>query len=280
MGKSGGLMPYRFQKLKRLINLLVLALPFTALLFFFQNCTNGFNSNGKFQALAASSATGCKSGYSLVNSSCYANQIYVALNGNDSATGDINSPLQTIAGAQTRVQAIKNANPGSALNLSVTLRGGAYYLSKPLQFAAADSGWPNAPIVYSSYTGEHAVLSGGSPVLNWSQSPDGMYYASIPGIQARQIYTSAPLNEQPSQVLFPSAGTYFSVTGYNFSGSCAGTANPSGTGALLSLNLNIPAMYANANIADALIGSELVILKTFTESRLIVANVTVTGPTQ
>jgi hypothetical protein len=39
-------------------------------------------------------------------------------------------------------------------------------------------------------------------------------------------------------------------------------------------------MYANANIADALIGSELVILKTFTESRLIVANVTVTGPTQ
>lgn len=207
--------------------------------------------------------------------------VYVSnVNGDDSASGDANQPLATIAGAQVRLRALKAANPGKIMNFSVLLRGGTYYIPQTLEFTAADSGWAEAPVVYSSYPGERAVLSGGAPVRNWTRSNStGMYYANVPGMSARQIYSRAPLSQQPEPNRFP-ASSYFQVTGYNFSGSCAGTANAKGAGSLAAVVLTVPAGSLTPTMADALGGAELVILKTFSETRLRVARVAITGPNQ
>ena len=59
-----------------------------------------------------------------------AQKIYVAVNGDDNASGSINSPLLTPDGARLKVKALKAANPTSPI--TVFFRAGDYPIPKEL----------------------------------------------------------------------------------------------------------------------------------------------------
>ncbi|WP_405783483.1 PDZ domain-containing protein [Streptomyces sp. NBC_00859] len=87
--------------------------------------------------------------------------IYVSASGSDRSSGQsTRTPLRTLAAAQ--LSARKAARSGRPVH--VWVRGGTYHLTSTLTFGAADSGSAAAPVTYSSYPGERAVLSGGRRV--------------------------------------------------------------------------------------------------------------------
>ena len=88
------------------------------------------------------------------------NFYYVALNGNDSGDGSIDAPFATIAKARDTVRNIIKAGAYPAEGITVYLRGGDYVLSETLEFTDADSSTPEAPVVYASYPGEIARITG------------------------------------------------------------------------------------------------------------------------
>ncbi|MFE2728770.1 right-handed parallel beta-helix repeat-containing protein [Kitasatospora sp. NPDC059327] len=92
--------------------------------------------------------------------------LYIATNGNDANAGTSETQaFLTPARAQTAARAASAA--GKAVH--VWARGGTYHLGATLNFTAADSGTASAPVTYSAYPGEQAVLSGGRRVqAAWS----------------------------------------------------------------------------------------------------------------
>jgi hypothetical protein len=72
------------------------------------------------------------------------------------ARGD--GPFRTVARAQ---QAVREVLRTQSVPVRVTVRGGTYYLDRPLEFGPEDSGTEAAPIVYAAARGEKVVLSGG-----------------------------------------------------------------------------------------------------------------------
>ncbi|MFF7994269.1 right-handed parallel beta-helix repeat-containing protein [Kitasatospora xanthocidica] len=92
--------------------------------------------------------------------------LYVATDGDDANAGTSQTQaFLTPARAQAAARAASAA--GSAVH--VWVRGGTYHLAATLTFTAADSGSASAPVTYSAYPGEKAVLSGGRQVQSaWS----------------------------------------------------------------------------------------------------------------
>lgn len=83
--------------------------------------------------------------------------IYVALNGNDSAGGTIESPLRTFGGAQAAVKKLKSAG---VKDIDVVFREGEYRLSSSVTFGADDGAENGHLITYRSMDGENAVFKG------------------------------------------------------------------------------------------------------------------------
>ena len=86
--------------------------------------------------------------------------LYVAPGGDDSAAGTIDAPLATLEGARDRIRDLK-ADSALPDGMSVFLRGGEYERSASFLLDAQDSGTQEHPIVYRSYPGETARLTGG-----------------------------------------------------------------------------------------------------------------------
>ncbi|WP_406116235.1 right-handed parallel beta-helix repeat-containing protein [Streptomyces sp. NBC_01014] len=94
--------------------------------------------------------------------------LYVSTSGNDHNSGSLHKPFRTLAAARTAAR--KATRKGRAVH--VWVRGGTYHLAGTLTFDEADSGTASAPVTYSSYPGEKAVLSGGRRVTAaWSADP-------------------------------------------------------------------------------------------------------------
>lgn len=199
--------------------------------------------------------------------------VYVSPQGSDSASGSQNAPLKTIQAAQAKVRQVR---AGATGDIHVYLRGGTYYLDQTLVFGASDSN-----TTYLSYPGERAILSGGMLITNFTQSTADpkLFYAYLGAAGQRQLYSNAPMSDQPTAVRYPS-NSEFKVTKYSLTpGSCDGTGNPAKTVNLQSITMQVPTMLAPSSV-DALGGSELVILKTFAQSRIRVGRVAITGPTE
>lgn len=114
--------------------------------------------------------------------------IYVSPQGNDSLSGDSavqsvdnKGPFATIERAQIEIRALKQRGELS-FPVTVYLRGGVHLIDKPLRFTAGDSGSPGNPIVYSSYPGETAIISGGRPVSGWQYYRDGLWFVDLPEV--------------------------------------------------------------------------------------------------
>ncbi|MBP5285266.1 MAG: right-handed parallel beta-helix repeat-containing protein [Kiritimatiellae bacterium] len=74
------------------------------------------------------------------------------------------------------IRAAKAAGDVSAW--TVTVRKGRYVLDETLVFTPADSGSPEAPVVWRGEDG--AVISGGAPIAGWTDTGKGWWEAPIP----------------------------------------------------------------------------------------------------
>jgi hypothetical protein len=107
---------------------------------------------------------------------------YVSPAGDDANAGTLEKPFAT----PQRAQQAARQNHGD-----VFLRGGTYYLSSTLVFAAEDSGAKDAPVVFQNYQGEKAVISGGVRLdhLDWQPYTNGIVQAQVPAdLQTEEIF--------------------------------------------------------------------------------------------
>jgi parallel beta-helix repeat protein len=99
---------------------------------------------------------------------------YVSTDGNNSWSGRLpapnsshtDGPFRTIAQARDAIRTLKRVSVLTA-PVIVYLRAGRYELAAPLLFTSDDSGAPGNPIIYASYPGERAILSGGRKIQGW-----------------------------------------------------------------------------------------------------------------
>ena len=87
--------------------------------------------------------------------------------------------LATLERARDAVRAAKAAHPNA--RITVTVRGGTYYLPSTLVFTPEDSGTAGAPIVWRAAPGEKVVLSGGRRIpAHWKTTDGKIYFADVP----------------------------------------------------------------------------------------------------
>lgn len=118
------------------------------------------------------------------------NDIYVAVDGDDEASGTFVDPLKTVDAAQTR---IRQHNDNMTTDLSVYLREGTYYLLSALSFGTEDSGTNGHRIHYCSYDDEEAILSGAKVVNNWTLIDDEnrIFCAEAVGVEnVRELFVN------------------------------------------------------------------------------------------
>lgn len=112
---------------------------------------------------------------------------YISPTGSDANLGTIGAPFLTINRARTAVQAIRSS---MTADITVYLRGGTYYLTSTQQFSNADGGLNGFKVIYKSYTGEKAHISGGRVITGWTNIGNGLWRAPSQGLQFRQLYVN------------------------------------------------------------------------------------------
>lgn len=112
---------------------------------------------------------------------------FVAPEGDDANPGTKEKPFATLTRARDAARQAREP-------VTVYLRGGTYYLDKPLVFTAEDSGFRNAPLRFTAYKEEKPVLSGGVKLkLTWKPYRDRILQAEVP---ANLAFTQLFVNGQ------------------------------------------------------------------------------------
>jgi hypothetical protein len=108
-------------------------------------------------------------------------EFYVSPSGGDNNPGTEARPFATIARARDAVRELKSPADGFP-GATVWVREGTYHLGESLAFEPQDSGADGAPVLYSAFPGEKAVLKGSLPVrAQWKPHKDGIYVCSLAG---------------------------------------------------------------------------------------------------
>ncbi len=116
---------------------------------------------------------------------------YVATNGSDTTgDGSLSKPFATLEKARDTVRAYKIAHGLPPGGITVWLRGGKYYRSMTFALAAADSGAAGSPVIYRSYPGETAVITGGKSVTAWSPAVNSPLAAYLNPAVISKIYVA------------------------------------------------------------------------------------------
>jgi hypothetical protein len=141
---------------------------------------------------------------------------YVSAEGNDGWSGTLpqpgpdgkDGPFATLDRAR---DAVRQLRAGQVLVRPVTvmLRGGVYRRVEPLVLGPEDSGTPESPVIYQSYPGEKAVISGGRPISGWKPGPEGVWTAELPEVKSgawtfRQLFVNGQRRARPR---YPKQGT-------------------------------------------------------------------------
>jgi hypothetical protein len=151
-------------------------------------------------------------------------ELFVSPNGNDAWSGRrptpnarrTDGPLATLAAVQRAVRRLRKG-PNSSTSVRVNVRGGTYFLDKPLVFGPGDGGSPmirkqwrieaqEAPVTYCAYRNERPVISGGKLITGWKNAVlDGkkVWVAPVPAARAgkwnfRQLFVGGRRAFRPS----------------------------------------------------------------------------------
>jgi hypothetical protein len=97
--------------------------------------------------------------------------LYVASNGNDANAGTSARPFATLERARDAIRDLKQVG---ALREAVTVhvRAGTYFLARPVEFKAQDSGSAAVPITYLADRGATVRVTGGREVTGWQEATD------------------------------------------------------------------------------------------------------------
>ncbi|MBT3346542.1 MAG: hypothetical protein HN404_26335 [Gemmatimonadetes bacterium] len=104
--------------------------------------------------------------------------LYVAIDGSDTAEGSQLRPFATIERARDVVRAQIRA--GLSADLTVTIRGGTYYLPEGIQFGPQDSGTQDHSITYRAYRDEMVRLVGGVEITGFRPEEGQVVAAQLP----------------------------------------------------------------------------------------------------
>lgn len=114
---------------------------------------------------------------------------YVATDGKDDNPGTFDHPFATLERARNAVR--RNIAKGLKHDVLVYLRGGRYWVRKPIVFGPEDSGTRGHRITYAAYPGESPVISGGMVLPLFTDHGDGVWAAPLP----KEAVTDAPPRE-------------------------------------------------------------------------------------
>ncbi len=151
----------------------------------------------------------------------------VAANGDDSWSGTraapnkakTDGPFATLERAREAVRHLRRPRILRVQPIVVAVRGGTYFLDKPLAFTPDDSGTAESPTVYEAYPNEKPVLSGGRPITGWRQAANGHWETTVPGVKGSapgdpayfgQLYVNGERRNRPR---LPRKDGYFFVAG-------------------------------------------------------------------
>lgn len=117
---------------------------------------------------------------------------FVSPEGNDQWSGRLaepnaektDGPLKTIHRAQGAVRQLKQREARRSRPILVIVRGGTYYLDRPIRFGPEDSGTKQAPIIYQAYPDERPVLSGGVRIAGWQVGEKGRWHAVLNDVRS------------------------------------------------------------------------------------------------
>ncbi len=98
-------------------------------------------------------------------------EFWVSADAGPSGDGSRQTPFDTIEGAQAAVRAVLRSAAPLTGDILVHV-GGTHRLSRPLFFAAEDSGRDGHVVRYRGLDGALPIVSGGSPVTGWSRVDD------------------------------------------------------------------------------------------------------------
>lgn len=103
-------------------------------------------------------------------------ELHVAVGGNDANPGTVEQPFATIERARdvSRLTSLKMQEP-----IVVHIHGGTYWVSKPIEFTAADSGQNGFDIIYRAAENESPIFSGGINVSGWERLPDSQLWKTV-----------------------------------------------------------------------------------------------------
>ncbi len=134
-------------------------------------------------------------------------EVYVSTTGSDRNPGSRAKPFATLHKAQ---QAVRSRH-GTVI---VWLRGGTYYLAKPLVFGPEDARKPSEAVTYQAYPNEKVRISGGVPLrLNWQQGADGMQRAKVrPGVLFDQLFVNGDLQRMARYPNYTPTAQFFGGT--------------------------------------------------------------------
>lgn len=132
--------------------------------------------------------------------------IVVSLEGDDRNPGTDTLPFRSIEQAQAMARARAVTMTGDVV---VLLRGGLYELERGLEFDARDSGMNGFRVIYRSFPGERAVLSGGRNVVGWTLQENGIAQADVTGLAFRQLYVDG---RRATRARWPNAPEYVRLT--------------------------------------------------------------------
>ncbi len=129
----------------------------------------------------------------------YGADFYVSPKGNDSSAGAKERPLATLVAAR---DAARKAGAGPH---RIVLLPGDYYLDKPFELTAADSG-----LTVEAEATNSVTLYGGKPVTGWRRDGERFWCADLPGIQeGRWDFRALVVNgRMPERARLPSSGTF------------------------------------------------------------------------
>lgn len=136
--------------------------------------------------------------------------LYVSPTGSDTNSGTSAKPFATLTRARDAIRGIKGG--GKLQNpVSVVVREGTYFLTKPLEFTSADSGTSKSLITYSAAAGETPIISGGVRVSNWRKFDNQLWVAAIPFVASQtEPFTQLFVNgTRRTRARTPNAGSYF-----------------------------------------------------------------------
>ena len=115
-------------------------------------------------------------------------QIYVSPSGSDANPGTRAKPVCTLA----RATALAVSAKPSTSDVTISLAGGTYRLTRPLTLGPEDSGINGHNIVYQAEPGAHPIVSGGVRITGWKlfNAAKNIWSAKVPpGVKgARQLY--------------------------------------------------------------------------------------------